>query len=63
MFGGLRLAKPHLSRSPTLSALDRRNRPPIAPHSLASHVPIAASTAALGQKRHINAKRWAIPSA
>ena len=32
MFGGLRLAKPHLSRSPTLSALDRRNRPPIAPY-------------------------------
>src|SRR4029450_5899347 len=29
--GPLRLAKPRLSRSPTLSALDQTNRPPILP--------------------------------
>src|ERR1700758_3152041 len=32
-------ADPKQSRSPTSSMLDRRNRPPIASSSLASHVP------------------------
>jgi hypothetical protein len=41
---------------PTTSAMDRRNRPPIALSSLASDVPISAAAAPLSQIHHINTK-------